>query len=58
MKSLTRREKYNRKILDKILHNDPTFFAPRWISLYIVRSIELCGDMSLAFDLLKEEAKP
>jgi hypothetical protein len=30
----------------------PLFFAPRWISRYIVRSIQLCGDMSLAFDLM------
>jgi hypothetical protein len=31
------------------------FFAPRWISRYIVRSIQLCGDMSLAFDLMEKE---
>jgi len=57
MKRLTRLEKCNNTRLEKTLQKDPTFFAPRWISRYIVRSIQLCGDMSLAFDLM-EEAKP
>jgi hypothetical protein len=32
------------------------FFAPRWISRYIVLSIKKCGDMSLAYDLLIQDA--
>jgi hypothetical protein len=38
------------KVLEK---QPPLFFAPRWISRFIVRSIQLCGDMSLAFDLME-----
>ena len=57
MKRLSRLEKNNRTRLEEILSEDPFFFAPRWISRYVVRSIELCGDMSLAFDLLEGEPK-
>jgi len=41
---------------------DPTipvdFFTPRWISRYIVQSIKICGDISLAYDLLLQDASP
>jgi hypothetical protein len=34
------------------------FFSPRWISRYIAQSIQICGDMSLAYDLLLQDASP
>lgn len=59
MRPLSQLEKNNRtKRLQEILNKDPYFFASRWISRYIVTSIELCGDTSLAFDLMKGDAKP
>lgn len=48
------REKHGERLLKR---QPPLFFAPRWISRYIVRSIELCGDMSLAYDLWALTAK-
>ena len=32
------------------------FFAPRWISHYIIQSIEKTGDMSEAYELLLQDA--
>jgi hypothetical protein len=34
------------------------FFSPRWISRYIAQSIQICGDLSLAYDLLLQDASP
>ncbi|MEM2582232.1 MAG: hypothetical protein QXD09_05455 [Candidatus Caldarchaeum sp.] len=34
------------------------YLGPRWISQYIVKSIALTGDMSMAYDLLLEDASP
>jgi hypothetical protein len=34
------------------------FFRPRWISRYIAQSIQICGDLSLAYDLLLQDASP
>jgi hypothetical protein len=34
------------------------FFSPRWISRYIIESIRKCGNMSLAYDLLLQDASP
>jgi len=34
----------------------PDFFSPRWISRYIAESIRLYGDISLAYDLLLQDA--
>lgn len=37
------------------LQTEPLFFAPRWISEYLVKSIQKCGDISLAYDLMLQE---
>ena len=34
------------------------FFAPRWISRYIIQSIKKTGDMSEAYELLLQDAHP
>jgi hypothetical protein len=34
------------------------FLSPRWISRYILQSIYICGDPSLAFDILLQDATP
>jgi hypothetical protein len=34
------------------------FFSPRWISRYIAKSIQICGDLSLAYNLLLQDASP
>jgi hypothetical protein len=34
------------------------FFSPRWISRYVAQSIQICGDLSLAYDLLLRDASP
>jgi hypothetical protein len=34
------------------------FFSPRWISRYIAQSIQICRDISLAYDLLLQDASP
>jgi hypothetical protein len=34
---------------------DPFFFAPRWISRYLVESIRQTGDISIAFDLMLKD---
>ncbi|MEM2281315.1 MAG: hypothetical protein QXZ68_04930, partial [Candidatus Bathyarchaeia archaeon] len=34
------------------------YFSPIWISQYIAKSIALTGDMSMAYDLLLEDASP
>jgi hypothetical protein len=45
-------QRHRQRLLDKL---PPLFFGPRWISRFIVRSIQLCGDMRLAFDLMEKE---
>ena len=46
---LTQYEKSLRTMREKL---PPLYFAPRWISRFIVRSIQMTGDISLAYDLL------
>jgi hypothetical protein len=33
-------------------------FFPYWLSRYILESIKQCGDMSLAYDMLLQDASP
>jgi len=34
------------------------YLGPRWVNQYIVKSIAMTGDMSMAYDLLLEDASP